>query len=292
MLSGGIASINVGTEGTPFDVHVELLCDCSPYFNRVFGERFTKPLTETISFPDTDPNTFTDFLAWLYRGNLFQDQDFPTWIQLCRLWVLASKLEVPRLQNLVMKFCKEKLSLDNGIVDKSAVQFIYENSDENSQLRCMAVDIWVSRMKKGMFESLKIGLPRHFLEDLCSELVERVEKTHEERNRLLESSFEARYFIELDEKSLKSRLKTPDKMERDSFPARLATQEDREEWVDPARLATPEQMANRKLLRPRSRSRSPGPCPADTKTLAIASTDAQMSENVSDIISQLGALKV
>jgi hypothetical protein len=276
VFSGGIASINVGMEGTPFDVHVELLCDRSPFFNRVFGERYNKPLTEDYSLPDDDPNTFTEFVRWVYQGTIFQDQAFPSWIQLCRLWVLARKLEVPRLQNIVMTACKNKLSHEPGVMGRREIKFVYNHTDMNNPLRRMVVDTWVGRMKEDQFESLKTDLPRPFLEDLCSGLFERVENSHEERDPLPQSDFDKRYYV--DENSSASGPKIPDRNNGSTSPT----------VEDYARLATPEQMANRKILRPRSRSRSTETREADTKASAIASTDVQMG----NISSELGRLKM
>ena len=276
MFSGGIASINVGKEETPFDVHMELLCERSPFFNRVFGERYNTPLTEAYSLPDDDPNTFAEFVGWVYRETIFQDQAFPSWIQLCRLWVLAYKFEVPRLQNSVMALFKDKLTHDTGTMGKGTVKFVYNHTAMNNPLRRMSADTWVWRVKKDQFESLKTDLPRPFLEDLCSGLFECIENSHKERDPLPQSDFEKRYY--LDENSSESGPKAPD---RTSSPAILQVEEY-------ARLATPEQMANRKILRPRSRSRSVETREADQKVSVIASTDVQMG----DISSQLGTLKM
>jgi len=66
IFSAGVASINVGPEEVPFDAHIELLCDCSPYFNDIFEARYTEPLTEPVLLPDVDPECFSDFLCWAY----------------------------------------------------------------------------------------------------------------------------------------------------------------------------------------------------------------------------------
>jgi hypothetical protein len=105
-LSGGIASLNVGTPETPFDVHLELLCDSSPYFNRLFIDRFARVPPATVRLPDDDPGAFTEFLNWVYRGTIFQNQLHPPLIELFRLWVLADKFEVPELQNLAVLAAK------------------------------------------------------------------------------------------------------------------------------------------------------------------------------------------
>ena len=69
MLSGGIANLNVGTPETPFDVHVELLCDASPYFDKLFDNCFATVSAASVSFPDHDPDTFAEFLKGVYWSN-------------------------------------------------------------------------------------------------------------------------------------------------------------------------------------------------------------------------------
>ncbi len=178
-----------------------------------------------------------------------------------------------------MAVCKDKLTHDTGIMGKGTIKFVYNHTAMNNPLRCMIVDTWVGRVKKDQFESLKTDLPRHFLEDLCSALFECVENSHKERDPLPQSDFEERYY--LDEYSSESGPKTPDRTKDSTSPARSQVEEY-------ARLATPEQMANRKILQPRSRSRSVETRETDEKASAIASTDV----HIGDISSQLGMLKM
>src|SRR5436190_9727736 len=142
-LSGGVVSINVGATSTPFDAHIELLCDCSPYFNKVFNDRLDDRTPEPVRLPDDDPDAFTEFLNWAYRGTIFQSRPSPSWIDLCRLWVLAGKFEISKLQNLVVTHCKNKYSTESGLVAKDAVEYVYDHAIPGSPLRQMVVDIWV-----------------------------------------------------------------------------------------------------------------------------------------------------
>lgn len=148
-LSGGIASLNVGTPGTPFDVHLELLCDSSPHFNSLFNDRFATVPPATVRLPDDDPDTFTEFLNWVYYGTIFQNQLHPPWIELFRLWVLADKFEVPELQNLVVTRCKKKLDYQkNGVLATNTINYVYNNTVPGSPLRQMTVDTFAQRATK------------------------------------------------------------------------------------------------------------------------------------------------
>lgn len=69
-LSGGAVQIDVGGTRTPFDVHLELLCTCSPYFDGLFHRRFDEAITEpVIHLPDEDPHVFAQVIMWMYRGD-------------------------------------------------------------------------------------------------------------------------------------------------------------------------------------------------------------------------------
>jgi hypothetical protein len=61
-LAGGILNLTVGPSETPFDVHLELLCDCSPYFNPHLSERFDDTFIKELAFPEDDPEAFADFI--------------------------------------------------------------------------------------------------------------------------------------------------------------------------------------------------------------------------------------
>src|SRR4051812_577962 len=41
-LTGGVVNIDVGPEGIPFDVHIELICAFSPFFDKALSGRCTQ----------------------------------------------------------------------------------------------------------------------------------------------------------------------------------------------------------------------------------------------------------
>ena len=168
ILSGGIASLNVGTPETPFDIHLALLCDTSPYFDRLFKDRFTNVLPESVNLPDEDADSFTEFSNWLYTGTCFQSQLSPKLIDLFRLWILAEKLEVPDLQTFVVARCKQKFDLHkNGVIGTNAINYVYSKTSSGSLLRQLAVEFFARRGTKARFSEAMTELPRPFLEDLC-----------------------------------------------------------------------------------------------------------------------------
>jgi hypothetical protein len=65
---GGIINLSIGPDEVPFDAHIELLCACSPFFDKALDGRFMEVETQHISIPDEDPKIFAEFLSWAYTG--------------------------------------------------------------------------------------------------------------------------------------------------------------------------------------------------------------------------------
>ncbi|KAL4883007.1 hypothetical protein BJY04DRAFT_216725 [Aspergillus karnatakaensis] len=104
-LSSGIISLTVGEASIPFDAHIELLCDCSPYFDRLLQDRYSEKFTPEIILPNADPDAFTNFLRWAYSGTIADIDpvlaNFTAIVRLFQTWTLAGKFEASALQDLV-----------------------------------------------------------------------------------------------------------------------------------------------------------------------------------------------
>ncbi|KAL3452084.1 hypothetical protein BJX65DRAFT_205283 [Aspergillus insuetus] len=132
-LAGGILNLTVGPSETPFDVHLELLCDCSPYFNSRLSERFDDTFIKELHFPEEDPEAFADFIRWAYtgtldislhkgnnnysaigNGNTSSGAKPDLILHLFRVWTLADKFIVPQLTELAMARCEVEMNADPG----------------------------------------------------------------------------------------------------------------------------------------------------------------------------------
>jgi len=275
IFSAGVASINVGPEEVPFDAHIELLCDCSPYFNDIFEARYTKPLTEPVLLPDVDPEGFADFLCWAYQGNLETAfKEVPTWTRLSRLWLLGGKLKTPRLQNTVVTWWFAKFRKDD--LDEASIYFIYDKTFGPSPLRSLAAGCYAERIKKDRFDSSKSKLPSRFFEDLCSRLLEN-DKVCAERTNLPHCKvplIESHYLV--------------DEPASRPFPPPRFESDDR---CDTPKLASDEQLQQRRIVTPKGkRSASRGAQPESTSSHSSASSETNETQNL--VTSKLEGLKI
>jgi hypothetical protein len=258
--------INVGSEETPFDVHLELLCDCSPYFDRLFKDRTVKSLTENpIRFPDDNPDVFSELISWMYLGKFSNDLSYHTGLFFCQLWVLAGKLEMLELQNsvilLLMKGINEKA---DSVVDIDMLNYIYTNTLLGSPLRLLVVDTWAQRAQ---FLKDREILPRTFLEDLCCALIERRKSMEINENKILRSK--QQYFVH------------PSLNDKHLVPLRG-------EIMDVPQRASSTQMQNRRLKSPSSRIHRSSPSPSiNIMTPVSTVADGDAKGDISESISQL-----
>ncbi|KAK1147374.1 hypothetical protein N8T08_001455 [Aspergillus melleus] len=242
----GITRINVGIPETSFDVHVELLRSCSPFFDRLFKDHSLLEIqTNPVPLPHDDPDLFGDLVSWIYRGTLSKylvAQD--TAFFLFRLWILAARFEMPELQNYVASHFLVVLNTQpGGVYDKAKIDFVYENTQPDCPLRRLAVDMWVRNGTQAGYSELLHSLPHIFLVDLCGALFERKETSS--NSEMSFADFERRYYV-------------PTLAVQDHPKRRLLGNEVKEESNVPQR-ATAAQMERRKIITPRRRiASSPG----------------------------------
>ncbi|KAI9039332.1 uncharacterized protein KD926_009475 [Aspergillus affinis] len=242
----GITRIIVGIPETTFDVHIELLRSCSPFFDRLFKDHSLQEIqTNPVPLPHDDPDLFGDLVSWIYRGTiskyfLAEDTDF----FLLRLWVLAARFEMPGLQNHVASHYHTQ---PGGVFDQAKINFVYENTRPDSPLRRLVVEMWVRNGTQAGCSELLHSLPHTFLGDLCGALFER--KDTSSNSVMSVADFAKRYHVQTHVETLAI---------QDHPRKRLLENEVKEESNVPQR-ATAAQMERRKILTPKRRiTPSPG----------------------------------
>jgi hypothetical protein len=133
--------IGPGDSPKKFIVHKEPACYHSPILDAAFNGNFVEGQTQTYRIEDTSPEAFRFFVQWLYRQelDLFQlkslaveedeepKQSYDEDIALAELWVLAEKMAVPALQNLVIE--KIIAIRENTIaVPTATIPYIYQRT--------------------------------------------------------------------------------------------------------------------------------------------------------------------
>ncbi|KAL3472853.1 hypothetical protein BJX99DRAFT_234761 [Aspergillus californicus] len=257
-LSAGIARINVGAAETPFDVHVELICDKSPFFNNLYRNRTDSTTLEVpISLPDADPDVFAEIVSWMYQGQLHDELTYKGRLSfLLELWVLAEKFEIPDLQNQAITFCKARVenSAYTALPNIQTIEYVYTKTKPVSPLRRFLVDIWIWRGTAETFAKRKDALPRAFVEHLCETLLHKYTNTS---NTPVARPFPPppgleQYFVECAPS-------VPSPEAPISPP--LWSEARNTDTNDSPRLATPEQIANRKMKSPSPRLRENAAAP-------------------------------
>lgn len=234
----GIVKLDVGESRAPFDVHLELLCACSPYFNSLFGKRTEKSLgDQAVYLPDLERDIFAEIVLWMYRGkNYLRALHRKDINLLLKMWLLAGNLEMPELQDSLMPLLKERAEENTQeFLCNDAVGLIYAQSMPSSPLRHLLVDIYIHGSKAERSAISIRESPRQFLEDICSVLPE--EGKEWDRFSLPSLDQTNRYFV------------NPLMAQTDFKGLREDTPEIRQ-------LATPAQMSSRKIKNLPTRQRN------------------------------------
>lgn len=171
MLTGGIARLDVGPSHEPFDVHVELLCEQSVFFNEKYSNRYEESTIETLVLDDVNPDDFADVVSWMYQGTLkgiYPQPCVPSWLRLCTIWILAQRFGMPKLQDEALDWLKSKGDVD-VVIELEAVLLIYHETALGSSLRRFAVENWVTKSTSmDEFQASKHLFPHDFLVDICT----------------------------------------------------------------------------------------------------------------------------
>lgn len=176
--------IIVGPSETPFDVHQQLLCNQSPYFNHLLKEHIDSG--EKLKFPKIDKDVFADFISWLYCGRISYSQssdgsESPTRparvLHLYQLWTLASWFGIQGLRTRAMEHlvggfnqCKDSIVTNNAVWHA----FLDPHSPAGCELRSFTVRNWAERATKSKFLDFGQYLPMEFMKDLIMACLEKV----------------------------------------------------------------------------------------------------------------------
>jgi hypothetical protein len=171
--------IGPGDSPKKFIVHKEHACHHSPILNAAFNGNFVEGQTQTYRIEDTSPGAFQFFVQWLYRQevDLFQLRNFDTTeedepqmfaedMDLAELWVLADKMAMPPLQNLVVSKIIE-IREETLCVAVNTLHYIYRTTAIDSPLRRLMVSEVANCSYQRDFSDDSEMFPHAFLIDLA-----------------------------------------------------------------------------------------------------------------------------
>ncbi|TVY19562.1 hypothetical protein LARI1_G003406 [Lachnellula arida] len=181
----------------PFLVHKAILCHYSPFFDAAFNGGFQEDTTQELDLPDTDPIVFGILVEWTYSQRVIM----PTTrtcndrFTLMKLWVLADRCLIPRLQNDTL-VCLEARRATLGWMPSpcdDTFAYLYDNTAYRSPLRHYFAHRFSNAMviagSQGLERTSKVSeisenLPQPMLADIITCMVEQVRNPEFEGGRV------------------------------------------------------------------------------------------------------------
>ncbi|KAK0112499.1 hypothetical protein ONS96_001735 [Cadophora gregata f. sp. sojae] len=169
------ADPNPSAKWHTFQVHKNYLCHYSPYFRAALTGPFIESSDQSVQLEDTSPSIFGIFVNWLYTQTLInKSSEQPLSSHLFKLWILADKMLIPRLQNDILSMLEEARK-SKGL-PSAVFAYVYENTAEGSVLRRYIVEMCMAKT-----EAMKN--PDDYPRELLLEIV--VEGRRREREALV-----------------------------------------------------------------------------------------------------------
>jgi hypothetical protein len=90
-----------------FKVHKNVACHYSPFFETAFKSQFIEGQTQSMTLEDVEGEVFGCMVHWFYTQKVETQRvgthadDLP---KLVKLWVLAERCIIPRLQNAALEY--------------------------------------------------------------------------------------------------------------------------------------------------------------------------------------------
>lgn len=165
-----------GSGKQKFVLHRNFICHYSPFFDATFNGDFKEGKDQQLDLEETDPKVFGIFVNWLYTQEIVAPDEYPaTSSHLVRLWVLADRMLVPKLQDDALEEF-DKLRVEHRLrLSGGTIQYIYDNTVDGSPLRRYVVALEATGYKDMPedFVDLPQFFPREMLVDMIKYLTKR-----------------------------------------------------------------------------------------------------------------------
>ena len=156
-------TVRVGTQDASAVWYIPktLVTHCSIFFSAALNSHFAEANSNTVSLPDENPETFENFVQWLYAGEIQvdvrPDDSYKAHKELSRLlvesWTLGDMLGCPAFQDAAMT---QLLALHwKHAIKPSTVDAAYDGSLPDSELRKWAMEQFLCDVKDEEYQDFR-----------------------------------------------------------------------------------------------------------------------------------------
>lgn len=115
---------------------------------------------------DIDIDVFGLFVQWMYTESLLSENLEPAYQhQLMAVWILAKRLQIPKLQNDSIDMLEEQRQMEGGIQDKTFA-YVYSNTVRGDTLRRYLVDACCRSATMFLAELVETRLPLEMVREI------------------------------------------------------------------------------------------------------------------------------
>jgi len=174
--------VGSGLNTASFFVHSKLLTSRSDFFKHATNHDSKESEETIVALPDGDPDTFRRYLNLVYAHQLVTKETMQ-WLKLCRLYVLAEKLQDVTSKNQVIDgmcvFFNEitcQYALRQKIhrtLPAEATAELYDGTTHTSKARKLLVDLYTDFGSESWLQNNREPLPEDFIKELAFRLLQK-----------------------------------------------------------------------------------------------------------------------
>lgn len=145
--------VGSGDEAMTYVMHRDVAAIQSPYFDKVFNGPFLEGKSQEVVLDDFPwPDVFGLVQGWIYTQKLLLDEtgsEYSLGPQLYKLWILADRLLMPKLQNAII----EEIRVRRLRPQVCLFNWIYQNTTSTSTLRLLIANICAEGVHNEIYTS-------------------------------------------------------------------------------------------------------------------------------------------
>ena len=176
--------VGSGLNAASFFVHSTLITSRSDFFKHATSQDSKENEETTVALPEENPDTFRRYLNLVYARQLIVTKGIMQWLKLCRLYVLAEKLQDITSKNQIIDgMC----GFFNAITCRPAVEGrihcglpaeataeLYDGTTHGSGARRLLVDLYTDFGSEIWLQSYSsTALPEEFIHEIAIRLIEK-----------------------------------------------------------------------------------------------------------------------